>query len=779
MAMGIKKIRLIPKKGDLTKIGNWRPISLLNCFYKLISRVFTNRLKKVIDKITRVGQYGYSARKQCQEVLLGIIKNIHETKKQQLRGALISLDIKKAFDSISHDFLSEALKFFGFGNTFITWIKLLCTGRNACIIFKENKLGKKFTLERGNAQGDTISPFLFNICYQILLLKLEYDLQIDSVFPENRLPVPAAGLAAAELGTTIPVSAHSKKVFAFADDCNLICKLNNNSLRRLKIILDEFENLSGLECNTEKTNLIRLGDPAPDPTVVPELEEIETDFKIVQSMRILGMKMSNNTKDDVKSNAEFITRKIIDQISLWSRFNLSLPGRIAIAKTMLYSQVNYLGCFLPFEKQTISHWEDIIRKFVSGNLNVSAKRCYLPAAEGGLGLVPVNVHLNAQRCRWVLLCKDNIDSDWKLHLNKFMVTSAYRYFIPEQNRDEIDIALHCVLDAFDSFKKKFFNTGNNYRKMCMYLEKHLPVGVRSTTYLMPDDINNIENVRIRNKIINLHVFEVLDPDNNVKNRTDCGTLIGMQINTALYNKIRNIVNTANTKFRKEIPEKGVSLETFFDGWKKGSKKIRNIMWKSQTLYVPHNLVKFAENTNTVITAVCSEKLNSQWTCNFLSNELRTMLFKLHSNCLPVNTIVSHFKRGVSRNCTFCELIHNPDPEDESIFHLFFACPAVEAIREDFFTWLSRDENFLLSRHEFFCCFTRQENSINSVDIIEVIVKLFKQFLWECKTRKILPVPLELKKFIKRELEIICNISKNFKKKFDISNYRVLFNEVQF
>jgi hypothetical protein len=236
-------------------------------------------------------------------------KKIHDIKQKNSTGALISLDIKKAFDSNSHNFLSEALKFFGFGNTFIAWIKLLCTGRNACVIFKENKLGKKFKLERGNAQGDTISPFLFNICYQILLLKIEYDLQIESVIPENRVPVPVA-----ELGTAIPVSTHSKKVFAFADDRNLICKLNNNSLRRLKYILDEFENLSGLECNTEKTNLIRVGNPVPDPNEGPEPEDIQTDFKIVQNLRILGMKISNNTSDDVTTNAEFITRKIIDQI---------------------------------------------------------------------------------------------------------------------------------------------------------------------------------------------------------------------------------------------------------------------------------------------------------------------------------------------------------------------------------------------------------------------------------------------------------------------------------
>ncbi len=54
------KIRLTPKKGDTSLLKNWRPISLLNCFYKLISRVIALRLRSVVDKITRVGQKGFS-----------------------------------------------------------------------------------------------------------------------------------------------------------------------------------------------------------------------------------------------------------------------------------------------------------------------------------------------------------------------------------------------------------------------------------------------------------------------------------------------------------------------------------------------------------------------------------------------------------------------------------------------------------------------------------------------------------------------------------------------
>ncbi len=70
------KIRLIPKKGYCTQIKNWRPISLLNCFYKIISRAIAERLRKVIGKITNVGQKGYNSAKQCQEVLITLIDEI-------------------------------------------------------------------------------------------------------------------------------------------------------------------------------------------------------------------------------------------------------------------------------------------------------------------------------------------------------------------------------------------------------------------------------------------------------------------------------------------------------------------------------------------------------------------------------------------------------------------------------------------------------------------------------------------------------------------------------
>ena len=85
-------IKLIPKKGgDLKKIKNWRPISLLNCFYKCILRVFAERLKKYMNKLTPCSQKGYANSRYCQEVLMGVIDTVERCKaKKNERGTIKS-----------------------------------------------------------------------------------------------------------------------------------------------------------------------------------------------------------------------------------------------------------------------------------------------------------------------------------------------------------------------------------------------------------------------------------------------------------------------------------------------------------------------------------------------------------------------------------------------------------------------------------------------------------------------------------------------------------------
>jgi hypothetical protein len=89
--------------------------------------------------------------------------------------------------------MREVYRFFGFGSDFIRIIETLCNNRTACITFDDGTLSEPFDLGRGEAQGNTPSPVLYNMGEQILLFKLELCPEISSVF--NHFLVPRNYLA--------------------------------------------------------------------------------------------------------------------------------------------------------------------------------------------------------------------------------------------------------------------------------------------------------------------------------------------------------------------------------------------------------------------------------------------------------------------------------------------------------------------------------------------------------------------------------------------------------
>jgi hypothetical protein len=206
-----------------------------------------------MDKLTPTAQKGYSTTRQCQEVLISVLDIISNCKHLNRRGAVLSLDIRKAFDTVSHQYMKKVFEFFNFGPYIIKWLTILCTNRQACIILEDDLTTDYFDLDRGNAQGDTISPFIFNLCYQILLFKLQYDLQIKSIAPEITLPASHPPLPET-------VSTARPRVFGLADDATVLTAMEVGSLSRVKNILASFGSISGLECNVEKTILKRYCD---------------------------------------------------------------------------------------------------------------------------------------------------------------------------------------------------------------------------------------------------------------------------------------------------------------------------------------------------------------------------------------------------------------------------------------------------------------------------------------------------------------------------------------
>ena len=103
-------ITLIDKKDkDMTLLGNWRPISLLNMDVKLFSKALGYRIKKILPKLIHSNQSGYVEGRFIGETIRAIDNIMEFTKCEGVGGILAFLDFEKAFDSVEWNFLHKCL----------------------------------------------------------------------------------------------------------------------------------------------------------------------------------------------------------------------------------------------------------------------------------------------------------------------------------------------------------------------------------------------------------------------------------------------------------------------------------------------------------------------------------------------------------------------------------------------------------------------------------------------------------------------------------------------
>ncbi|KAK3550685.1 hypothetical protein QTP70_002399 [Hemibagrus guttatus] len=123
-ASGGAVLTLLPKKGDLTHLKNWRPVSLLCTDYKLLSKALASRLTKVMERLIPRQTYCVPDRSIFDNVYL--IRDILDVSRLLgLKTGLIFLDQEKAFDRVEHEYLWKVLETFGFNPGFVAMIRVL------------------------------------------------------------------------------------------------------------------------------------------------------------------------------------------------------------------------------------------------------------------------------------------------------------------------------------------------------------------------------------------------------------------------------------------------------------------------------------------------------------------------------------------------------------------------------------------------------------------------------------------------------------------------------
>ena len=118
-------ITLLPKfnKNKLDPC-NYRPITLLNCDYKILSKVINNRLYPLLTKLIRDDQNGFIKGRNVGDNIRLMFNVIDYAINEDLSGAVLSVDLYKAFDSLRWPFIFAMLRRYGFGNLLIKWIKV-------------------------------------------------------------------------------------------------------------------------------------------------------------------------------------------------------------------------------------------------------------------------------------------------------------------------------------------------------------------------------------------------------------------------------------------------------------------------------------------------------------------------------------------------------------------------------------------------------------------------------------------------------------------------------
>ena len=114
---------LIPKYKGVEDLKDFRPISLVESLYKLLTKVLANRLKRVMNKLVSKAQNAFIEGRHILDVSLIVNEIMDSIVKKKDSGVLYKLDIKKAYDHINWSFLLKMLQKMGFGIKWVKWIR--------------------------------------------------------------------------------------------------------------------------------------------------------------------------------------------------------------------------------------------------------------------------------------------------------------------------------------------------------------------------------------------------------------------------------------------------------------------------------------------------------------------------------------------------------------------------------------------------------------------------------------------------------------------------------
>ena len=197
------------------------------------------RIRAVISQVVHPKQFGFVQGRSIHEAILNVIIAIDWAAEQDDEYVMINMDLEKAYDRVSWEYILAVVDRMGFGNLFLGMVKTLFQNASATIQVN-GYISDSFQLARSVRQGCPLAPLLFAITTDPLLRNLDLQLQRQTIKP---LPLPQGQSFLAQL---------------FADDnCNIV-KCEHNSIAALMQVYDDFCAVFGSKIAPHKTECLKL-----------------------------------------------------------------------------------------------------------------------------------------------------------------------------------------------------------------------------------------------------------------------------------------------------------------------------------------------------------------------------------------------------------------------------------------------------------------------------------------------------------------------------------------
>ena len=371
-------LTLLPKpKKPRDQIGSYRPITLLNCSYKILSGAIANRIKMVIENVIGREQTAFVKGRFAGDNTRLTYDLIHYLKENGKSALFLSLDIEGAFNTVSWSFVRKTLRKRNFPENIVQWFDLLYVGSYARLVYNGH-ISDKINLERSCRQGDPLSCYIFLLVIECLLEQLQKNLNIKGITIGNV----------------------EYKLSSFADDTLCFLDGSVNSCRALFHDLGIFAKYSGLKPNIDKTEAFWAGAGAEDRSVICE----DLQFRWVSKLKVLGVYFANDENEVFADNFEKKLDEVKAIVRSWKRRFLTIKGKIIVIKTLLIPKFTHLFTALPKPRDSfVQNLKKELFAFIWGGKTDRIKRSslYRPYSEGGLCMTDIESYISALKVTWI------------------------------------------------------------------------------------------------------------------------------------------------------------------------------------------------------------------------------------------------------------------------------------------------------------------------------------------------------------------------------------------